>query len=1024
MDLNPLTTPKTVLTDALNATVITFDGNEFVLQNDKGNCKVERARLPVGFIPVGIQEYGGIIYLAIYNPETGEGEVGSFPSPERDFNTSDFENLSPANFKTSQFIVNTGNPATKEKTAVLTKLVEPELLQLNPGDMFLVTYDIHDPTAASVEDEIDNKTKMDKYISTNPASRKLFKLKFYKVTDDNNLAEIKSEDVKLVDADDDLEGQYVYFKEKNQGTIAVGLELETIDQFDINVVDTSRRTDIQKSAVIEAIGFSNSLADFKGMQVQISSPTVENFYVDKVGSVKKVAAKLGDLAANAKVIGSVTPYSDYALYPKLRKDFNLELGKYASAGTGVNDIFRYYIDNNSAKVDFDFKFEGDNPNGLILYVEFYDPWSDYSVVKVIDNPTYYGVNSIQMELVEEPAITTFNSTTAGGTARVNLIPNPDVTIQKTLLNSTGLIRNSTALRRNHFYIVRISGVDIDYSTQVPTYKHFDFYKGMFTNKLLNDLYVKQNIITNTDPLYTPDFNTVDFKIEDIIKYSNKTTESIAIENKEATVVTDTGVVTNKPFYSIQESATTGGYYKGGNKYTRSNNMDIDLSVSGSENIFGNFKSPIIGIEFADVSSITPVITNEGFGGDANINPTTTASWTLTNINSLKYRLNKSMATSRFVYAPKVSEGTRAVKDRKNIPLANRFSKLANQSSTAASGTGTIQGAAFSLDARRMYINGSLVKNDCNVPSAAEIKNRIDTHLGATSKQAVLFGYIENISRENYNCRSGSFYYVVYRVEDGELYSPKLKGFGRRPDGYYPTSIEADKLNTLIAAVPFLHIHSAVDTIKNIYYANGDLASFDGSIKSIAKFNGLYYNVKYQPIANTKTYLSTYYAGASGTTMDFSTANINAYINSRKGTSEIIDNKLAINDGFIPYIEQPSTLKVDLNTAELAVEKSVDSALVTSLKAAKNAWNSDDIFNDSSTLIHGQVFSLDNPFYNSIANIFSGASTPGIPITEANSEIYIKSDSQTPGDWRGVRNDVTEVKVPITGMQRLNYSIDI
>ena len=43
MDLNPLTTPNNVLTSALNATMITYNGNEFVLQNDMGNGRVETA---------------------------------------------------------------------------------------------------------------------------------------------------------------------------------------------------------------------------------------------------------------------------------------------------------------------------------------------------------------------------------------------------------------------------------------------------------------------------------------------------------------------------------------------------------------------------------------------------------------------------------------------------------------------------------------------------------------------------------------------------------------------------------------------------------------------------------------------------------------------------------------------------------------------------------------------------------------------------------------------------------------------
>ena len=40
-DLAPLSTPKTVLTDCLNGTIITYNGNEFSLQNDMGNVKMD-----------------------------------------------------------------------------------------------------------------------------------------------------------------------------------------------------------------------------------------------------------------------------------------------------------------------------------------------------------------------------------------------------------------------------------------------------------------------------------------------------------------------------------------------------------------------------------------------------------------------------------------------------------------------------------------------------------------------------------------------------------------------------------------------------------------------------------------------------------------------------------------------------------------------------------------------------------------------------------------------------------------------
>ena len=67
-DLHPLTTPNDVLTDALNATLITYNGNENVLQNDIGNIKIQQAFLKSGYVPVGMKEHGGIIYVAAYNP--------------------------------------------------------------------------------------------------------------------------------------------------------------------------------------------------------------------------------------------------------------------------------------------------------------------------------------------------------------------------------------------------------------------------------------------------------------------------------------------------------------------------------------------------------------------------------------------------------------------------------------------------------------------------------------------------------------------------------------------------------------------------------------------------------------------------------------------------------------------------------------------------------------------------------------------------------------------------------------------
>lgn len=97
-DLNPIVTPNNILTDNLNGTFITFNGDELSLQNDAGNTKIpgpdniDFVKLSEGFYPIGVREYGGVLYIVsgkkVYD-ENGEHlvnedqvEFGSYPSPE------------------------------------------------------------------------------------------------------------------------------------------------------------------------------------------------------------------------------------------------------------------------------------------------------------------------------------------------------------------------------------------------------------------------------------------------------------------------------------------------------------------------------------------------------------------------------------------------------------------------------------------------------------------------------------------------------------------------------------------------------------------------------------------------------------------------------------------------------------------------------------------------------------------------------------------------------------------------------
>ena len=133
MDLNPILTPNTALTNCLNGTIVTFNGNENVLQNDMGNGRVETAYLPEGYVPVGTTELGGIIYIVSYNPLKDKCQIGCFPSPERNI-TSDEIKGNNNSVDTSKFRNSKNEITTTEYKVELL----PDDTKLNPGDQYSI----------------------------------------------------------------------------------------------------------------------------------------------------------------------------------------------------------------------------------------------------------------------------------------------------------------------------------------------------------------------------------------------------------------------------------------------------------------------------------------------------------------------------------------------------------------------------------------------------------------------------------------------------------------------------------------------------------------------------------------------------------------------------------------------------------------------------------------------------------------------------------------------------------------------
>jgi hypothetical protein len=79
-------TPDNVYTYAENVTFVSHNGNELILQNEKGTLL--RSELKQNYHPIAWKTYGNVCYIisaeSINGVFTGRGEIGSYPSPDYD----------------------------------------------------------------------------------------------------------------------------------------------------------------------------------------------------------------------------------------------------------------------------------------------------------------------------------------------------------------------------------------------------------------------------------------------------------------------------------------------------------------------------------------------------------------------------------------------------------------------------------------------------------------------------------------------------------------------------------------------------------------------------------------------------------------------------------------------------------------------------------------------------------------------------------------------------------------------------
>lgn len=246
LDFSPTNTQATCLTSALNATLITNNGNELSLQNDMGNGRVETAYLPDGYVPVGTCEYGDIIYIVSYNPLVDKAQIGCFPSPERNISTDELSDLQVV-LSASDFQEFNGKvPTGKLKTMSIKK--ELTQFDLQAGDKFIIA-------SKDIDDQASSISAFGTKSCNNDDFPQLVKIHVVSVADDGKITYLDSS-VKWYDRANDapyfvatlkddketaipdvdsyrtmLSSGYSVYSSKVSGKLALLIELETISGF-------------------------------------------------------------------------------------------------------------------------------------------------------------------------------------------------------------------------------------------------------------------------------------------------------------------------------------------------------------------------------------------------------------------------------------------------------------------------------------------------------------------------------------------------------------------------------------------------------------------------------------------------------------------------------------------------------------------------------------------------------------------------------------------------------------------------
>ncbi len=1020
-DLNPLTTPNEVLTDAINSTIITFTGNEFTLQNDAGNVKIDKMKLEKGFVPIGMKEYGGIVYIASYNPITKECEIGSFPSTKTIYD--DIMDDKKPHYGTSDKDYGEHGGKLDKITINLTSLVgsdgypkkfvgdffkvykedeeseEKSLLQLNPGDKYKIIYNPSNPL-------------VDTLISDNNKSRKLFKVKYYTKSTDGTLKQITKEDIAIIPKsinDKDPTKGFTYFKSGSPGILSVSYEPEDLDVF--NVINIVKNGTNGKSSIQTSIyGKSNSLNKFKGVKVTVYKESTPNTTITKYISVKtenqnKITFNIDGLESNQVYIYEFMPFSKYNYFPNYKQTRKVITDQSQSVIDKAVTIFKYYIDedNGSAMIQFDYN---SNDEYIDLYLELYDPWSDVSTIKKVDDASSYNINNIFFDLKEETTNTNFNDSERGGININNLsgVSSFDP-IRSPILGSKSYIRKDYSIRKNHFYIVRICALNQDGTTKM------NIYRVMYTSNILNNK-------NNNDTIN--DFGSLDVSNELVdIDFDISKSENINTSSKEEEGFTEDTLnhFTDGKAYKISKTAFSSSFkYRYEHLIKNEKSDSITIAIK-NRFLFGKVNENLITTSIPTPEN--PEII-EGYSS-SNYEPNSTSNISITKVNNLNYDVKSMFFTNRDMVAVPVSLGQQSRNIFKSYPILSSLLYNKNQVKPSNYTAFEFYSGRHGLEDVNIFENQN-AWNDCDkYCSIAQYSKSM--HLVRAGYNAV---YTSSPKNPNSGYASHGRYYTVGNDSLKTFFDHcKTKGMisnnkgsalctlsqvvyikndnvakmGSESSGYNRDNSRGkvpkwkqcillmEKSNTEMC---YLRLHNSSDIID--FFSKLHICSFNQENvyviypdpNKIYSFNNTKTTFKYKPInvnINIGSVGSVYqfYDKVSGKYKDFNKTNIMSYIT----PVQTAKDELLIVDGNFPKLSSDKSIVKEVNLTDFIIvgSSASNNTYYNILSDGQNAYTNTIVAKPP--VNNGELFwpeGTSNPALASFKNYIEAVKTDGNPFS--------------------------------------------